>query len=81
MATATDISLREASDQLGVSYRTMLRWVKSGVNGRRLDAWKLGGRWFTSLSAIEEFRTRPQQAVIDRAKDAAREAYERALEL
>lgn len=34
---------------------TLLRWRTSGVNGVRLEAVKVGGRWFTSRQALRRF--------------------------
>ena len=35
--------------------QTVLRWVRRGVHGVRLEAVKLGGRWVTSRAALNEF--------------------------
>jgi len=34
---------------------TVHRWVHSGLQGVRLDSWKVGGKRFTSIEAIERF--------------------------
>jgi hypothetical protein len=34
---------------------TMLRWIQHGVGGVRLEAIRLGGRWVTSLQAMQRF--------------------------
>ena len=34
---------------------TMLRWAIKGVRGTRLRAERLGGRWYTTPEAVEDF--------------------------
>ena len=34
---------------------TLHRWVLRGVAGRRLDARRIGRKWFTSLEAVRRF--------------------------
>jgi hypothetical protein len=34
---------------------TMLRWALKGVRGTRLRAERLGGRWYTTPEAVEDF--------------------------
>lgn len=34
---------------------TLLRWHKRGSNGVRLEAFKSGGRWYTTREAITRF--------------------------
>lgn len=34
---------------------TMLRWAIKGVKGTRLRAERLGGRWYTTPGAVEDF--------------------------
>lgn len=38
-----------------ISVATIHRWVKDGVNGRRLEAFTLGGRTMTTLEALARF--------------------------
>lgn len=40
---------------LRVSVWTILRWIRRGVRAGRLEAVKIGGRWFTSVAAIRRF--------------------------
>lgn len=35
--------------------RTILRWVRHGVRGVRLEAVRIGGRWVTTPEALERF--------------------------
>jgi hypothetical protein len=37
---------------------TVLRWIRQGVRGVRLEALKLGGRWVTSREALARFMAR-----------------------
>jgi hypothetical protein len=34
---------------------TVLRWIQHGVGGVRLEAVRLGGKWVTSLQAMQRF--------------------------
>ncbi len=34
---------------------TVLRWVLKGCNGVKLEAIRMGGRWLTSLQALQRF--------------------------
>lgn len=43
---------------LHVSVWTILRWIRHGVRQRRLEAVKVGGRWFTSAAAVRRFLAR-----------------------
>ena len=63
----------EAARRAGVhvSVWTILRWIHRGVRAGRLEAVKVGGRWFTSVAAVRRFvelgvlprrRTAPGQA-------------------
>lgn len=54
-----DLTLKEACNLLRVTPQTFIRWATIGVDGKKLKAFKLGGRWFTSTEAIEEFKTYP----------------------
>ena len=31
------------------------RWITKGVNGTRLQSWRVGGRWYTTAQAVETF--------------------------
>jgi hypothetical protein len=41
-----------------IHHSTCLRWVLRGVRGVRLEAVRLGGRWVTSLEALDRFALR-----------------------
>ena len=34
---------------------TVYRWISRGVRGHRLEAIRLGGAWYTSVSALQRF--------------------------
>jgi hypothetical protein len=56
---------------------TVLRWSKKGIRGRRLRAEQIGGRWFVTPDAVEEFHrhmTRPAVDCIDQAAGPTRAA-------
>lgn len=54
--------LREAAENFPrkkgrlVHHNTLYRWVKKGVNGVRLTAWRIGATWYTSDEACEQFK-------------------------
>jgi hypothetical protein len=55
-----------------VTLSCMLRWVLDGVNtpsGRvRLEAFRLGGRWLTSVPALERFAARQTPVLGEQTK-------------
>jgi hypothetical protein len=62
----TAISLQEvASSTPGgeVASSTPLRWITRGCRGVRLEAFRRGGRWFTSREALERFFARLNEPV------------------
>lgn len=63
---------------------TMLRWALKGVRGKRLLAERLGGRWYTTPEAVEDFLrhvTALPDDVTDRTAGPARAAQvQRALD-
>jgi hypothetical protein len=65
---------------------TIMRWVQKGLGGERLEAVKVGGKWYTTREALNDFiarttasaggqtastRHQPQQAVRLAAADVA----------
>lgn len=38
-----------------VSVWSILRWIRRGVRQRKLEAVRVGGRWFTSVAAVKRF--------------------------
>ena len=52
LVAATE-AMREAG--VRVSIWTILRWIRRGVRAGRLEAVKVGGRWFTSVAAVRRF--------------------------
>lgn len=44
-------------------HSTCLRWVLRGVRGVKLEAVRMGGRWMTSLEALDRFTVRVTAAV------------------
>ena len=56
---------------------TLIRWAIKGCRGKRLRAETLGGRWFTTTDAIEEFLrhvSQPPADAVDRTAGPARAA-------
>lgn len=49
------LALTTAASLAGVSPQTVKRWAMHGVNGVRLNASKIGGRWRTSEADLAEF--------------------------
>jgi Protein of unknown function (DUF1580) len=71
----TLIPLQKVADQLPIRdgkkihHSTVFRWATSGVRGRKLEAIRVGGRFFTSCEKLREFlavgddsTTRPPKA-------------------
>ena len=55
-ALARHLQARDASRPIHVS--TIIRWITRGIGGERLQAVRLGGRWVTSLEALDRFVAR-----------------------
>lgn len=34
---------------------TIQRWATTGIRGVRLETWRVGAKWLTTISAIEKF--------------------------
>ena len=49
------ITLYEAARLCRKSRKTIGRWVRYGVGGRRLQAWRVGGETMTTLDALAAF--------------------------
>ena len=54
------LSLDQAGKKVGVSFQTIWRWALKGLPGSngqrvRVRAARLGGRWITSVEALQEF--------------------------
>lgn len=55
IATETIITLEDAAKRLVVSRFTVSRWVTNGSRGIKLEAIRVGGRWRTSVEALQRF--------------------------
>lgn len=55
--TEERMTIGEAAKFLGVNACTTWRWMRIGVRGRKLEAIRIGIRWYTSREAIERFTT------------------------
>jgi excisionase family DNA binding protein len=55
IATETIITLEDAAKRLLVNPSTVLRWVTQGAKGLKLEAMRVGGRWRTSVEALQRF--------------------------
>lgn len=54
------LRIQEAADKLHVNFSTVFRWLLKGCQAKdgsriRLRGVRLGGSWFTSMEALEEF--------------------------
>jgi hypothetical protein len=54
-AAEKPMSLRRAAEYAEVDYHTIYRWIARGINGRRLEARKIGGSLRTTKEAIDRF--------------------------
>lgn len=52
---AERLTLAQVAVAMGVSTFTVRRWVIDGVGGKRLMAFRLGGRRFTTAAACDAF--------------------------
>ena len=53
---------------------TLHRWMRRGVRGVRLDAYRIGGRWYTTREALERFVSATTAAAGTQARVKANEA-------
>lgn len=60
-ANEKPLSLKAAADFASVTVKTVRIWSSQGVGGRRLETFKLGGKVYTTLEAIQRFATVPEQ--------------------
>ena len=70
----TSLSLSEAAKRVPPSRNTkhihrttLIRWITQGLNGIRLEAVRVGGRWITSVEAIQRFSDALTAAKLSRA--------------
>lgn len=55
IATETIITLEDAAKRLLVSKTSVYGWVTRGFKGVRLEAFRVGGCWRTSVEALQRF--------------------------
>ena len=60
LSTEQLVSLSQAANNLSTDNSTVWRWMMRGCKSRagilvKLDACKVGGKWITSLEAIQKF--------------------------
>lgn len=53
--TETVLSIPDLAKRLGVAINTVERWKKQGLQGKKLEVYKEGGRYRTSIEAYERF--------------------------
>lgn len=79
------LSLRDVANQLPSRphINTIRRWILQGARGRKLDAKQVGGRWFTTPEAVQEFLDAPANVIAPGRQLSAsqREASERARQI
>jgi hypothetical protein len=74
----TIISLAEAARRVPSNHRgkpphlsTLIRWIQTGSRGIRLEALRVGGRWVTSVEALQRFAERLTEAIVPTLADDA----------
>jgi hypothetical protein len=62
LKTETIIDLKQAPPYLGrsrngrpVHYSYLVRAIRKGINGHRLEALRIGNRWITSVEALQRW--------------------------
>ncbi len=70
------LSLREVANSLPSRphVNSVRRWILEGSRGRKLSAKLIGGRWFTSPEALEEFLETPANRIRSRSLTASQRA-------
>jgi hypothetical protein len=49
------LTLVEAAAECGLKPHTVRRWIKLGLQGRTLPAYRIGGRWFVLRTELYDF--------------------------
>lgn len=49
------MTVTEAAKRLACTTATVRKWIRDGVDGRRLKAYRLGGRWYVDEPALRAF--------------------------
>lgn len=86
MTNESFISLVDAANAIAaqsgrkIHWRTIRRWVVDGLKGVKLAAARIGGRWFTKLSWLDEFNRKCTQSASGSASHVVikRESYRKA---
>ena len=75
----TFVPINEVSNVLPSpkSPATVQRWIRQGVNGVKLATIKIGGRRYTTKSAIREFLHAQQKTVPETARSESRKGMSR----
>jgi DNA-binding transcriptional regulator YiaG len=55
LAAESLLTLEQAGEMLMVSKASLYRWITQGTKGVRLEAVRAGGRWRTSVEALQRF--------------------------
>jgi hypothetical protein len=65
MVSSNLISLREAANSIPSRphINSVRRWILKGARGKKLDAKQVGGRWFTTHEAVQEFVDAPANVI------------------
>ena len=71
------MSLKQVAGKLDVSYQTVLNWTRHGVDGRKLEAVRVGKAIRTSPAAVHRFVLTCDEIVTDNAEEDRRELMER----
>ena len=73
-------TIPEVAKRLHVSVPTVRRWIRTGVDGHQLGAFKVGGSWRISEAAILEFLQPINQADQIRTPRERSRDYQEALD-
>jgi hypothetical protein len=80
LKTETIIDLKQAPPYLGrsrngrpVHYSYLVRAIRKGINGHRLEALRIGNRWITSVEALQ--RWAEIQTLVPLAANEDRKSY------
>jgi excisionase family DNA binding protein len=78
VATEKLMTLEQASEKLLLPKTTLVKWIKYGTKGVKLEAIKFGTHWRTSVEAIQRFgdRQTPNQGKTDSPVVPSRTAFQ-----
>lgn len=71
----TPLSLKDVASRFGVTTKTVRQWI-CGVRGRKLEAFRMGGKLLVTVEALQRFAAVEESVQYTRPSAVARENEE-----